>query len=160
LVLALTSASAVGVLAACSSSSSSPTGTDSGVAAPNDVDASVATDSGAFDAAKPPENDCTVFADRTADAASRSIQWDLGITGIPERCIKIKAGQVVTWVNGAAVADFGSHPLLIYVPPAIVDGGTAPAVDEATGKATFPTKGLFGFACGIHPSMRGVVVVE
>lgn len=36
----------------------------------------------------------------------------------------------------------------------------APAVDEATGQATFTTPGLFGFACGTHPSMRVAILVE
>ncbi|MGZ5970875.1 MAG: hypothetical protein ACXWP4_24555, partial [Polyangiales bacterium] len=72
-------------------------------------------------------------------------------------CIKIKASQVVTWVNGTGPANFVDHPLVIYVPGGV---GTAPMVDEATGKATFPTAGLFGFACGVHPTMKGVVLVE
>lgn len=144
-------------LVACSSSSSSPTTvTDSGTVAQGDGGTDSAADTSTTDAAKAPENGCTTFADRTADGASRAIQWDLGVTGIPERCIKIKAGQVVTWVNGAGAADFNEHPLILYVP----GGGTAPTVDEVTGKATFPTAGTFGFACGIHPTMKGVVVVE
>ncbi len=147
------------VLAACSSSSSSlPPDTDSGAVAQSDggVDAAVAVDSSKADAAPAPENDCTVFADHTADAAMRSIQWDIFVKGVPERCIKIKAGQVVTWVDGAAVADFNEHPLVIYVP----GGGAAPAVDEVTGNATFAKAGLFGFACGVHPTMKGAVLVE
>ena len=147
------------VLAACSSSSSSPPpDTDSGAVAQSDggVDAAVAVDSSKADAAPAPENDCTVFADHTADAAMRSIQWDIFVKGVPERCIKIKAGQVVTWIDGAGVADFNAHPLVIYLP----GGGAAPAVDEATGKATFAKAGLFGFACGVHPTMKGAVLVE
>ncbi len=159
-LLTLAGSSAALALGACSSSSSSPTSeTDSG-AAQNDggTDSATAADTSTADAAKAPENDCTTFADRTADGASRSIQWDLGITGIPERCIKIKAGQIVTWVNGATAADFNEHPLIIYVPPPA--GGVAPTLDEATGKATFPNAGAYGFACGVHPTMRGVVLVE
>lgn len=157
-VLVLAGSSAALALVACSSSSSPTTATDSGVVAQGDGGTDSAADTSTADAAKAPENDCTTFADRTADGASRSIQWDLGVTGIPERCIKIKAGQVVTWVDGTTAADFNTHPLIIYVPQPAT--GTAPTVDEATGKATFPTAGTFGFACGIHPSMRGVVVVE
>ena len=155
-VLVLAGSSAALALVACSSSSSPTTATDGGVAQ-GDAGTDSAADTGTADAAKAPENNCTTFVDRTADGASRSIQWDLGIPSIPVRCIKIKAGQVVTWVDGTTAADFNTHPLIIYVPP---PGGTAPMVDEATGKATFPTAGLFGFACGIHPTMKGVVVVE
>ena len=159
LVLAGSSAALALAVVACSSSSSPTTATDGGVAlAQGDGGTDSAADTSTADAAKAPENDCTTFVDRTADGASRSIQWDLGITGIPERCIKIKAGQVVTWVDGTTAADFSTHPLIIYVPPPAT--GTAPTVDETTGKATFPTAGTFGFACGIHPIMRGVVVVE
>ena len=156
-VLVLAGSSAALALVACSSSSSPTTATDGG-AVQGDGGTDSAADTSTADAAKAPENDCTTFADRSADGASRSIQWDLGITGIPERCIKIKAGQAVTWVDGTTAADFNTHPLIIYVPQPAT--GTAPTVDEATGKATFPTAGTFGFACGIHPSMRGVVVVE
>ena len=155
LVVVLAGSSASLALVACSSSSSSPANvSDGGVVA----DSASAADTSTADAAKAPENGCTTFQDRTADGASRSIQWDLGLPSLPERCIKVKAGQVVTWVDGTAAADFNTHPLLIYVPPPAM--GTAPTVDEATGKATFPTAGLFGFACGIHPTMKGAVLVE
>jgi len=114
-------------------------------------------DASGTDAAPAPENDCTVFTDRTADTASRTLEWDLNIVTAPERCMKIKAGQTVTFGNGAdAGADFSSHPLVIYLPK----GGTAPTADQATGQATFPTAALYGFACGIHPTMRGVILAE
>lgn len=158
LVVVLAGSSASLALVACSSSSSSPANVGDGGVVDGGTDSASAADTSTADAAKAPENGCTTFQDRTADGASRSIQWDLGLPSLPERCIKVKAGQVVTWVDGTAAADFNTHPLLIYVPPPAM--GTAPTVDEATGKATFPTAGLFGFACGIHPTMKGAVLVE
>ena len=164
-LLAALCASALGAacaLVACSSSSS-------GSPAPSSADGGGTTDGGATndgsgsndatvaDASPQPENDCTVFTDRTADTASRTLEWDLTIVTAPERCMRIKAGQTVTFGNGAdAGADFNAHPLVIYKPK----GGAAPTADTATGQATFPAAALFGFACEVHPQMRGVILVE
>lgn len=139
------------VLAACSGTTTPTPGSDSGA---TDAKAEAAQPDAASDAG-PVENDCTTFTDRTATSATRNITWDLGITSIPERCMKVKAGQSVAWVSGTGPADFGTHPLLIYKP----GGGPAPTID-GTGAAVFPTAGLYGFACEIHPTMRGAILVE
>jgi plastocyanin len=157
-----TAFAAFGALVACSSSTSSapaPAADSGGSTAEDDgsVDASSPTDGAAADGAPAPENECTVFTDRTADTASRTLEWDLTIVSAPERCMRIKAGQTVTFGNGAdAGANFSEHPLVIYKPK----GGAAPMADPTTGQATFPTAALFGFACGVHPQMRGVILVE
>ncbi len=161
---------AIGVadLAACSSSDKPPastsgigtsggTGGGGGGGGGDGGGADGGADASGTDAAPAPENGCTVFTDRTADTASRTLEWDLNIVTAPERCMKIKAGQTVTFGNGAdAGADFSSHPLVIYLPK----GGTAPTADQTTGQATFPAPALYGFACGIHPTMRGVILAE
>ena len=151
---------AAAMAVACSSSSSNTPASDVDAATPVEggttADTSSPTDAGTTDSAPAPENDCVTFVDRTADSASRNIQWDLSVVTAPERCMKIKAGQTVSWVNGTGVANFTDHPLVVYKP----GGGMAPTVDMTTGKGTFPTAALFGFACGIHPQMRGVVLVE
>ncbi len=144
------------VVAACSSGSSP---SDAGTTTP-DASEDAAADGASSDAGADTgtiENGCTTFTDRTADVASRKIQWDLNVTGIPERCLRVRAGQTVTWVNGAAAADFDAHPLVIYLSGG---GGNPPAVDGPTGNATFATPGLYGFACGIHPTMRGAILVK
>ena len=78
-------------------------------------------------------------------------------------CIRdrIKKGQKVTWSAGltpdAGPALFTSHPLQAL-------GGDTPnpvstGLDEATGEVTFPAAGTFGFTCGVHFSMTGVIMV-
>jgi plastocyanin len=140
------------VLFACSSGTTAPA--DAGTA-PTDASADAVAEASA-DAA-PVENGCTSFVDRSADAASRKIQWDLSVATIPEHCMRIKAGQTVSWVAGSTAADFDAHPLVIYLSGG---GGNPPTVDGSTGNATFAAPGLYGFACGIHPTMRGAILVE
>lgn len=136
-------------LAACSSSSSTSSssggtndggGTDSG---------GTGTDAG-NDAEAAPSN-CTTFTDHTADGDARTIKWDFSIATSPDRCMKIKAGQTVTWQG-----DFGTHPLG-------TNGGDTPNpiadVDTSTGKVTFPNAGTFGFKCEVHPAMIGAIQV-
>jgi plastocyanin len=100
---------------------------------------------------------CSTFEDRSADAASRSIKWDFGVVQLPERCMKIKVGQTVTWSDGASgPADFVSHPLG-------ANGGDTPNpvpnVDKATGNVTFTKAGTFGYLCTNHPAMIGAIQV-
>lgn len=139
-------------LVACSSSTTITT-PDSGspTDAASDAPRDVAADTG------PVENGCTTFVDRTSDSASRKIQWDLAVTSAPEHCMRVRAGQTVTWIDGTAVADFNLHPIVVYVSGG---GSGAPGVDTTTGTATFATPGLYGFACGVHPTMRGAILVE
>lgn len=149
-------------LSACSSDSSTPqtpaTTPDAGGTAESGggTDSAAADSAMANDTGPQPVNMCTTFVDRTDAAASRKIQWDLAVVGIPERCMKIKAGQVVTWANGTGPADFNTHPLNI----ANQGAGASPVVDTATGNATFPAAGVFGFICEVHSQMRGAIVVE
>jgi plastocyanin len=96
-------------------------------------------------------NDCTPFDftsnDHTADADPRTIQFSLDPTTqqYAPRCVKIRAGQTVTWTGA-----FQYHPLS----PA---GGDVPSpitIDPQPGGSsrviTFPKAGLFGFECSIH----------
>jgi plastocyanin len=96
-------------------------------------------------------NDCTPFDfttnDHTADADPRTIQFSFDPTTqqYAPRCMKIRAGQTVTW-KGA----FQYHPLS----PA---GGDVPSpitIDPQPGGSSraiaFPKAGLFGFECSIH----------
>ena len=126
----------------CSSSSTTNSGTDAG----SGSDSAGGVDSGATTL-----NGCTSFVDHTAAGDARSLTWNLSIATSLDRCTKIKAGQSVTW-NGS----FATHPLHD-------DGGDAPnpikAGPDASGAVAFPTAGQFGFICGVHPSMNGVILV-
>lgn len=135
-------------LAACSSSSSSssssggPTdggGTDSG---------GTESDAGS-DAGTAPSN-CTTFTDHTADGDARTITWVITVASDPNRCMKIKAGQTVTWDG-----DLTQHPLG-------PNGGDTPnpvSNVDMSGKVTFPNAGTFGFKCEVHPAMIGAIQV-
>lgn len=107
--------------------------------------------------ADPVVNGCMTYLDRTDTAAPRTLQWDLVVGNLPDRCMRIKAGQSMKFVDGAAVANFVAHPLTSYVPNG---GGIGPAVNTTSGELTFPAAGLFGFGCDIHPQMNGAVIVE
>lgn len=153
-LLALTSLVAAGsTVGACSSdtttsgdggasTSTTPTttpGTDAGTPP---------ADGGGGGATPGPElNGCKTYVDRTADSASRTITWGFSVSSTPEACMKIKAGQTVTW-NG----ELGTHPLA-------AKGGDAnsPIKNEKT--ATFAAAGTFGYVCTAHASMTGVVLV-
>jgi plastocyanin len=94
-------------------------------------------------------NGCTdsSYVDNTAGGAT--ITWDFTVS---PKCVKIKAGQTVTW-NG----DFALHP----INPFGGDQGS-PVPSQTTGKSasgTFAKAGTFGFHCTNHPSMLGAVKV-
>ena len=130
----------------CSSSSTSGGGgTDAGTGSDAANDTGVAVDSGAV------LNGCTTFVDHTAAADARSLTWSLSISSSPDRCMKIKVGQSVTW-NGS----FTTHPLHD-------DGGDSPnpisASTSPTGPIAFAAAGTFGYICGVHASMNGAILV-
>lgn len=94
-------------------------------------------------------NGCTdsSYADNTA--AGATITWDFTVS---PKCVKIKAGQTVTW-NG----DLTTHPLNPFGGD---QGSPVPSVAAGTTtKGTFPTAGTFGFHCANHPSMLGAIKV-
>ena len=64
--------------------------------------------------------------------------------------ITVKQGTKVTWVNN----DSSTHTIKsdMFNSSDIVQGGTF--------EFTFTKKGSFDYSCGIHPSMKGKVVVE
>ena len=64
--------------------------------------------------------------------------------------LTVKQGETVTWVNEDSV-------------PHKITSSTFSSEDLNQGdtfKFTFGTKGNFDYICGIHPSMKGKVVVE
>ncbi len=66
--------------------------------------------------------------------------------------LTVSAGATVTWTN----ADSTNHSVAW-------NDGTAGSDSLATGASysrTFDTPGTFAYACGIHPSMTGTVVVQ
>jgi plastocyanin len=141
-------------LGACSDDggTGSPAGGDGGVDAGGQQDSGGGDGGGGGDSGAPePVNGCTTFEDRTAEGANRTLTWDFSITTSPDRCIRIKAGQTVTW-EGSLEA----HPLL-------PSGGDSPSpvsgVDTTTGEVTFPSAGTFGYVCDVHPAMLGAVEV-
>ena len=144
---------AFAALIACSSSSSSDN-SSGGTTSEAGAETSTGAEAGGADAADaaPVEvNACKTFVDRTAAGASRNITWDFPVSTAPERCMTIKVGEAVTFMG-----DFTLHPLM-------AGGGDSPnpfsMVDTTTGKVTFAKAGLYGFACGNHPSMIGAIQV-
>ena len=151
---------AAAVFACSEGTTSTPTGTDDGGSSGSS--GSDGGGSGRVDAEAGPAtlNGCTSFADRSADGASRVVEWNTTLFQREERCMQIKKGQKVTFAadaNGATPADFTMHPLSAR-------GGDAPnpvdtALDQGTGEVTFATAGEFGYVCDIHPAMIGVIKV-
>lgn len=107
-------------------------------------------------------NDCTPYDfamnDHTAPADPRIIgfPYDPAPAQYSPRCMKIKAGQTITWKG-----DFRFHPLV----PA---GGDVPSpitidpMPSGTERAiAFPSAGFFGFECSTHgaPAMYGAIFV-
>jgi plastocyanin len=97
-------------------------------------------------------DDCSeaAYLDRSAEEADRVLDWDYAFAGSPERCLKIRVGQTVTWVG-----NFAGHPLE-------QDQGDTPnpiASHDASGIVTFGTPGIFGFRCNYHFEMRGAIQV-
>ncbi|OFV80941.1 MAG: hypothetical protein A2W26_01975 [Acidobacteria bacterium RBG_16_64_8] len=66
--------------------------------------------------------------------------------------VTIKTGEGVTWTN----EDSATHDV-------VADGGEFSSGDILTGDTysfTFDKAGTYPYICGIHPSMKGTVVVE
>jgi hypothetical protein len=96
-------------------------------------------------------NGCTGFKDHTDPSDERLINWDFAIATTPDRCMRIKVGQSVTWTG-----NFNVHPI------AVKDGVTPSPIaeiDTASGKVTFPMQGTFGYGCTTHPAMSGAIDV-
>lgn len=93
----------------------------------------------------------TAFVDRSDTTASRNITWDFDAGSIPERCMKIKVGQTVTWTG-----NFTTHPL-------VGGGGDTPnpidGAQTAGGTATFTNAGTYGYFCDNHAFMKGAILV-
>lgn len=147
--VACSSEGSTGDTSSSSSSSSSSSGgvTDGGGAKDSASDAP--TDAGAS------VNACNTFKDETAASSARAILWDFAVATAPERCMRVKKGQSVTW-NG----NFTSHPL-------DAQGGATPnpitssAAVANSVTIAFPNAGTYGFVCTSHPAMTGAIdVVE
>ena len=156
---------AAAVFACSDDATSTPTGTDDGGSSRGSSGSSGSDGGGssgrvAAEAGPATLNGCTSFADRSADGASRVVEWNTTLFQREERCMQIKKGQKVTFAadaTGATPGDFTMHPLSAR-------GGDTPnpvdtALDEATGVVTFATAGEFGYVCDIHPAMIGVIKV-
>lgn len=96
-------------------------------------------------------NGCSTYVDRTADDADRTLSWDYAIETNPERCIKIRVGQTVTFDG-----DLKSHPI-------DAQGGNAAnpfkGAESSTPTFSFDKAGVFGFVCIYHEEMQGAVWV-
>jgi hypothetical protein len=161
LAFVVLASSSVAALVACSSDTTTSSNTDAGTIKPDSggTDSGGGGDSGggsdAGSDAPAALNGCTGFLDRTAPSAARDITWSLAVGTDPTRCMRIKAGQSVTWTGS-----FVSHPLA-------AQGGATPnpitsSGDDGGGSVTiaFPTAGDYGYVCTIHASMTGVIKVE
>jgi hypothetical protein len=129
---------------ACSDDTSTTPG-DAGTA-----DATPAGDAASPDAKGDPVNGCAEFVDRTDEAASRELPWDFGIASDPVRCMKVSAGQTVTWKG-----DMTLHPLGV----SRVEREDVKLGDEGA-DVTFDTPGTYGYVCITHPTMQGAILVE
>ncbi len=95
-------------------------------------------------------NGCTAAGaiDRTAAGASRTVTFP-GFAYTPP-CIKIRAGQTVTWSG-----NFGFHPLragaIVNNSPTGQPGNPIPTTSAGmTASATFAAAGDFGYYCASH----------
>jgi hypothetical protein len=96
--------------------------------------------------------DCSSFLDRTAEDASRIIPWGFGISGAPERCLRVRVGQSVTFEGS-----FSTHPMGAAggdVPSPIVGDYPVGAVEY---NVDFVSAGTFGYYCLTHATMRGAI---
>ena len=102
-------------------------------------------------------NGCTraTANDLTAAGATRTIAT-VGLSYAP-RCVRIKAGQSVTWSS-----DFQVHPLQGGT---VADGPQAASPIGLTSSGTtkviaFPTAGVYGYYCVVHTTlmMRAIYV--
>lgn len=124
-------------------------GTDSGGNDSGGMDSAMDTgvDTGPSDGGL---NGCTVFDDRSANNASRTITWGFNPT---PKCIEIAQTQTVTWQG-----DLVFHPL------GPLGGDTPnPIMSTSTGMSvmfTFPNAGFYGFRCNVHAGLEGVVHVK
>ena len=122
-------------------------------------DGGTGNDGGSNDAMGNPDvgtvNSCTTFTDDTTGTAT--ITGPSGDTPAQytPNCVKIKAGQSVTWNS-----NFTAHPLQ---PSA--GKGTTPTPITVTSSGTtvtfaFPNPGTYSFECQVHPGiMNGAVEV-
>jgi plastocyanin len=98
-------------------------------------------------------NGCSaaLYKDETANT-DVMITWGFGTTPAGGSCITVKQGSDVTW-NG----NLAFHPLA-----ASGGGAMTPIVGASTGTSvtyTFDDLGVFGYVCGVHASMTGVINV-
>lgn len=83
------------------------------------------------------------------------IKQDISITGFAfnPKSITIPKGATVIWTN----LDSAEHTI-------ISDNGNEinsnPILKSETFAHTFNTKGTYDYHCGIHPSMKGKIIVE
>lgn len=93
------------------------------------------------------------YQDLTGVGATRDVSpWD---TSLGKRCIKIAAGQTVTWNGGNTLP--ASHPL-----EAMSGDEPSPiaSVSQSSPSVSFPTPGVYGFDCANHPTfMFGAIWV-
>jgi len=164
-------------LPACGGPTESPDAAPTGDAPAADAridarPADAAVDAPPPDAAGNVVNDCTVAlaVDRTASGADRTVHFD-GSTYVFEytpSCMRIAAGQSVTWQGDADYNTFVFHPLragyIVDVTKYPDPGSPIQATSSGT-QATFafPNTGEFPFYCDLHGpgfGMAGVIYVE
>lgn len=153
------------VLSACSPASS-PAGSTPSTTPSSSTQASTtpATNPSATPVSVAPAdvlNTCGSYVDRTAADADREIKWDLSVGSEAERCMTVKVGQTVSFRG-----DFTRHPLKakggdspsLFSQAADLVSNPGLAGEEYT-PFEFKSAGTFGYVCGVHPSMTGVIRV-
>lgn len=89
--------------------------------------------------------------------ADISFPTDQAAAQYTNRCVKIKAGQKITFAGA-----FNNHPLQAFGgdTPSPIPALTNAAQDGGVLEITFPTPGKFGFRCQFHPFiMNGAIKV-
>ncbi|MBN1606218.1 MAG: hypothetical protein JW940_06270 [Polyangiaceae bacterium] len=90
------------------------------------------------------------YQDLTAPSADRTIDWTFGA----QDCLKIRAGQSVTWSG-----NFTTHPLEPWLgdTPNPIESHTGDTGDHVVG---FDASGTFGYRCAVHTTtMFGAIWV-
>lgn len=98
-------------------------------------------------AANTAENPAGVMEQKTEDVAIKGFAYD-------PSSITISKGTTVTWKN----EDSAPHTFTTTKAPVSIDSGSIGNGDVFS--YTFDTPGTYEYHCAIHPSMKGIVIVQ
>jgi plastocyanin len=114
---------------------------------------------GGTSAAEPALNGCTTYKDMTKEGAY-SVVWNESIASSDMRCIKIFAENNVSYTGNLT-----THPMKAAGGDApnpfdkAIDNISNPGSEQEATAIEFSKPGVYGFVCGVHPTMTGAVLV-